>query len=77
MYTLKIETKDKIMKINNPQKARLKNFILFDAIQVMNENGKWNTISYVFTEPGWKADNAISLINFAIKRHISSVNIGL
>ena len=77
MYTLEIETKNKIIKLNNPRKARLKDFILFDAIQVMNENGKWDTISYLFAEPGWKADNAVLLINSAIKTNISSVYIGL
>lgn len=44
VYELEIETKNKIKRIKNPRKARVKDGIFFDILQVMDGNGKWNTI---------------------------------
>ena len=41
---LKIETKKKLIKINNPQKARFADRIFWDTFQIFDNDGKWNTI---------------------------------
>ena len=75
MYTLEIETKNKIIKVNNPKKAKVKDFIIFDALQLMDENGKWRTICYVSTEPRSKTEYAVDTLNSAVKKNKSTVYI--
>ena len=44
MYELEIETKNKLKKIKNPRKVRIKDMIFFDLLQVMDGDGIWHTI---------------------------------
>lgn len=41
---LKIEIKNKLIEINNPQKARFADRIFWDTFQILDNDGKWNTI---------------------------------
>lgn len=43
---LKIEIKNKLIEINNPQKARFADRIFWDTFQILYNDGKWNTICH-------------------------------
>lgn len=43
---LKIEIKNKLIEINNPQKARFADRIFWDTFQILDNDGKWNTICH-------------------------------
>ena len=44
MYVLEIETKKKLKRIESPRKARYVDCFFYDAIRVMDNNGKWHTV---------------------------------
>lgn len=75
--TLEIETKKTIRKVRNPRKVRKKDFIIFVAIQVMDNNGKWHHIANSDDIPYWKTDDAKKKIREAIKERKEYVKIKL
>lgn len=72
MYELEIETKNKLKRIKNPRKARMKDWILFYTLQIMDENGKWITVCNSDVDDA-KAYNVVQDINKAIKNHETSI----
>ncbi len=76
-WTIEIETKNKIKKVKNPRKVRKKDFILFVAIQVMDDNNKWHYIVNSDDIPHWRTDDAMKKIEKAIKERKEYVEIDL
>ena len=72
MYEFEIETKNKLKRIKNPRKARMKDWILFYTLQIMDENGKWITVcnSTISDTEGYII---VQNINEAIKNHETSI----
>lgn len=44
MYVLEIETKNELIKIKNPKKARFVDRIFWDVFQILDNDGNWNKI---------------------------------
>ena len=76
-WTIEIETKNKIKKVKNPRKVRKKDFILFVAIQVMDDNNKWHYIVNSDDIPHWRTDDAMKKIEKSIKERKEYVEIDL
>jgi hypothetical protein len=76
MYVLEIETKNRLKKIENPRKARIRDRIFFDSLQVMDENGKWHTICNCLVGVGY-GRMIVYKINSAIEQHLSSVYVDI
>lgn len=74
-WTLEIETKKAVKKVKNPRKVRKKDYVLFVAVQVMDDNGKWHHIANSDDIPYWKTDNAKKKIKNAIKERKEYVKI--
>lgn len=76
MYELEIETKNNLKKIRNPRKARIRDRIFFDSLQVMDDNGKWHTVCSCVIGVS-KGRMIIDDINKAIKKRQLSVYIDI
>ena len=74
---LEIETKNKICKVNNPRKAREKDYFFFSAVEVMDSEGKWHRIINSFGDPIWKVKGMVREINDAISQNETYVNVEL
>ena len=72
---LEIETKNKICKIENPRKARQKDYILFLTVEVMDSEGKWHRIIKSSADPLWKINGMVGEINEAIRQKKTYVNV--
>jgi len=73
MYQLEIKTKNSSIKVENPRKARVKDMTLYDAIQIMDEDGKWNTITRCNGLTLFKTTIIEDEINNAIKKRRTTV----
>lgn len=69
---LKIETKNKLIEINNPQKARFVNRIFGDTFQILDNDGKWNTICHCNVGIN-RQKIIVEKVNFAIKNKKDSI----
>ena len=76
MYELEIETKNKLKKIKNPKKARIKDIIFFDILQVMDCDGKWHVVCKCCVGVT-TAQIILNDINDAIKKRQSSVYVDI
>ncbi len=71
MYTLEIETKNHLRKIEKPRKARNIDLGVWSLVQVMDGYGKWHFVGHtMFFED---AQIATYLINEAIEKKTDSV----
>ncbi len=77
MYVLEIETKKTIKKISEPRKVVVKDYIFFETIKVLDDNGKWHHIASVDGTPYWKSQDAKKKIEKAIKSKSSYVEIDI
>lgn len=69
---LKIETKNKLIEINNPQKARFADRIFWDTFQILDNDGKWNTICHCNVGINLQK-NILEKVNLTIKNKKDSI----
>lgn len=69
---LKIEIKNKLIEINNPQKARFADRIFWDTFQILDNDGKWNTICHCNVRINLQKI-IVEKVNLAIKNKKNSI----
>lgn len=69
---LKIEIKNKLIEINNPQKAWLADRIFWDIFQILDNDGRWNTIFHCNVRINLQK-NIVEKVNLAIKNKKDSI----
>lgn len=75
MYVLEIETKNELIKIKNPKKARFVDRIFWDVFQILDNDGKWNKICSC--NVGVNLQKIIvEKVNLAIKSEEKSIYLG-
>ncbi len=75
MYVLEIETKNKLIKIKNPRRARFVDRIFWDVFQILDNDGKWNRICCC--DIGINLQKIIvEQVNLAIKSEKKSIYLG-
>ena len=75
MYELEIETRTTFKKIKEPRKARIRDFLFFEVLEVIDVDGKWHKVC-TKSLIAYK-DSVISKINKAIKERKNSVYIDI
>lgn len=71
MYVLEIETKNELVKIKNPKKARFVDRIF----QILDNDGKWNKICHCTVGVNLQRI-IVEKVNFAIRSGKKSIYLG-
>lgn len=75
MYILEIETKNKLIKVKNPRKARFVDRIFWDVFQILDNDGKWNKICHCTVGVNLQRI-IVEKVNFAIRSGKKSIYLG-
>lgn len=76
MYELEIKIGNKLKKVKNPRKARINNMVIYNALQIMTDDGKWHTICHCSVGPE-TGKMIVDTINDTIKNRKASISLNI